>query len=72
MEIVVTDELIKWRSEFPILDQTVYLISHSLGAMPRETYERSRSLRAASARICCIARVSWSEYRSSFHGSACM
>jgi kynureninase len=36
----VTDELLKWRSEFPILDQTVYLISHSLGAMPRETYVR--------------------------------
>ena len=36
----MTDQLIKWRSEFPILDQTVYLISHSLGAMPRETYER--------------------------------
>ena len=36
----MVDELIKWRSEFPILDQTVYLISHSLGAMPRETYER--------------------------------
>ena len=34
------DELIKWRSEFPILDQTVYLISHSLGAMPRGTFER--------------------------------
>src|SRR2546422_1878838 len=40
MEIVVTDELIKWRSEFPILEKTVYLISHSLGAMPRETYDR--------------------------------
>jgi len=36
----LTDELLKWRSEFPILDQTVYLISHSLGAMPRETYAR--------------------------------
>ena len=34
------DELLKWRSEFPILDHTVYLISHSLGAMPRATYER--------------------------------
>ncbi|HWN07887.1 MAG TPA: aminotransferase class V-fold PLP-dependent enzyme [Pyrinomonadaceae bacterium] len=33
----MTDDLLKWRSEFPILDQTVYLISHSLGAMPRET-----------------------------------
>ena len=36
----MTDELLKWRSEFPILDQTVYLISHSLGAMPRKTYQR--------------------------------
>ncbi len=36
----MTDELLKWRSEFPILDRTVYLISHSLGAMPRATYER--------------------------------
>lgn len=36
----MTDELLKWRSEFPILDQTVYLISHSLGAMPKETFAR--------------------------------
>ena len=36
----MTDELLKWRSEFPILEKTVYLISHSLGAMPRETYDR--------------------------------
>lgn len=36
----MADELLKWRSEFPILDKTVYLISHSLGAMPRETYAR--------------------------------
>ena len=36
----MTDELLKWRSEFPILDQAVYLISHSLGAMPRATYAR--------------------------------
>lgn len=36
----MTDELLKWRSEFPILDKTVYLISHSLGAMPRETFAR--------------------------------
>ncbi len=35
----MTDELLKWRAEFPILAQTVYLISHSLGAMPRQTYE---------------------------------
>src|SRR6266550_2365189 len=37
---LLTDELLKWRSEFPMLDSTVYLISHSLGAMPRATYER--------------------------------
>lgn len=36
----MTDELLKWRGEFPILDKTVYLISHSLGAMPRGAYER--------------------------------
>ena len=38
--MILTDELLKWRSEFPILDKTVYLISHSLGAMPRETFAR--------------------------------
>lgn len=36
----MSDELLKWRGEFPILDKTVYLISHSLGAMPKGTYDR--------------------------------
>ncbi len=36
----MADELLQWRSEFPILDKSVYLISHSLGAMPRETYDK--------------------------------
>ena len=36
----MTDELLKWRSQFPILDRCVYLISHSLGAMPRAVYDR--------------------------------
>jgi kynureninase len=36
----LSDELLNWRAEFPILDKTVYLISHSLGAMPRATYDR--------------------------------
>ena len=36
----MTDELLKWRKEFPILEKTVYLISHSLGAMPKATYEQ--------------------------------
>ncbi|HEX8180396.1 MAG TPA: aminotransferase class V-fold PLP-dependent enzyme [Pyrinomonadaceae bacterium] len=38
----MADELLKWRAEFPILDSAVYLISHSLGAMPRQTYESLR------------------------------
>ncbi|MBC7911675.1 MAG: kynureninase, partial [Pyrinomonadaceae bacterium] len=36
----MTDKLLKWRDEFPILDKCVYLISHSLGAMPRRTFDR--------------------------------
>jgi kynureninase len=39
----LTDELLEWRRKFPILEQTTYLISHSLGAMPRETFERLQS-----------------------------
>src|SRR6476620_7755095 len=31
------EELAKWRDEFPILSQTIYMISNSLGAMPRRT-----------------------------------
>jgi kynureninase len=34
---VATDELARWRDEFPILSRTVYMISNSLGAMPRRT-----------------------------------
>jgi kynureninase len=34
------DELLKLRLHFPILGNTVYLISHSLGAMPNETFSR--------------------------------
>jgi len=31
----VSDPLLRWRPEFPILERTTYLISNSLGAMPR-------------------------------------
>lgn len=34
------DELLTWRKEFPILEKTVYMISHSLGAMPHKVYDR--------------------------------
>lgn len=30
------DPLLEWRRHFPILDKTTYLVSHSLGAMPRQ------------------------------------
>src|SRR5579871_2257114 len=36
----MTDPLLSWRREFPALDKTVYLISHSLGAMPRRTRDQ--------------------------------
>jgi kynureninase len=37
------DELLKWRGEFPILERSTYLISNSLGAMPRGVYEEMRA-----------------------------
>src|SRR5450631_1953005 len=33
------DELLRYRSEFPILERTNYMISNSLGAMPRAVYD---------------------------------
>ena len=36
----MTDELLKWRGEFPIVEKTVYLVSHSLGAMPRGVFDK--------------------------------
>jgi kynureninase len=35
----MTDELLRYRAEFPILERTNYLISNSLGAMPRAVYD---------------------------------
>jgi kynureninase len=35
-----TDDLLRWRAEFPILNRSVYLVSHSLGAMPRRVSDR--------------------------------
>ncbi|MBM3790669.1 MAG: aminotransferase class V-fold PLP-dependent enzyme [Acidobacteria bacterium] len=36
------DPLLRWRPEFPILDKTTYLISNSLGAMPRRVHDSLR------------------------------
>ena len=33
-------ELVDYRSEFPILSSTTYLVNHSLGAMPRQAADR--------------------------------
>jgi kynureninase len=34
------DPLLEWRSEFKVLAETTYLVSHSLGAMPRRARQR--------------------------------
>src|SRR3954468_3578597 len=36
----MTDPLLAYRPEFPILERTTYLVSNSLGAMPRAVPER--------------------------------
>ena len=36
----MSDPLLVFRSEFPILERTTYLVSHSLGAMPRGVPDR--------------------------------
>ncbi len=38
-----TDSLLQWREEFPILGRCNYLISNSLGAMPRGVYDSLNS-----------------------------
>jgi len=37
--MTANDDLLSWRKEFPILERTVYLISNSLGAMPKQVYD---------------------------------
>jgi kynureninase len=41
-ESMVDDPLLRWREEFPILQETTYLVSNSLGAMPRAICDRLR------------------------------
>ena len=38
-DVIADARVKKWREEFPILDTCTYLVSHSLGAMPRKTAE---------------------------------
>lgn len=39
----MTDDLLRFRSEFPILERSTYMISNSLGAMPRGVYDSVHS-----------------------------
>ena len=41
--LYMTDELLRFRSEFPILERSTYMISNSLGAMPRGVYDSVHS-----------------------------
>jgi kynureninase len=38
-ERIATDPLLGYRAQFPALEKSVYLVSHSLGAMPLKAYE---------------------------------
>jgi kynureninase len=40
---MVTDPLLAWRDQFDILRHTTYMISHSLGAMPRKVRDQMRA-----------------------------
>lgn len=44
------DALVSWRREFPIVDTCTYLVSHSLGAMPRRTSENLQAFADAWSR----------------------
>ena len=53
--ISMNDPLLEYRKEFPILDKTTYLISNSLGPMPRTVPEKLAELATetiAGALIC--------------------
>lgn len=39
----MNDDLLRYREEFPILARTTYMISNSLGAMPRGVYDSLHS-----------------------------
>ncbi len=40
------DPLLAWRRDFPIVGTTVYMVSHSLGAMPRGVKAETRAYEA--------------------------
>ena len=48
---VRNDPLLAWRGEFPTLEHTVHMISHSLGAMPRRVEARLQEYASTWARL---------------------
>ena len=62
-------ELLRWRTEFPILQHTTYLVNHSLGAMPTgpppmiATLQRSGAMLSGHARRPIRPRASTPRYR---------
>lgn len=36
----MNDPLLKWREEFPIVEKSLYMVNHSMGAMPRRAMDR--------------------------------
>jgi kynureninase len=74
-----SDDLLRYRSEFPILDTTIYLISNSLGAMPRGVYDAmkgyadtwaSRGVRAWEERWWMLAAEVGAEIGALMHAPA--
>ena len=61
----VSDNLVQWRDEFPILQETTYLVSHSLGAMPRGVYD---SLRAYADTWATRGVRAWGDSRWALNG----
>lgn len=55
------------RKEFPILRNKSYLVSHSMGAMPRESYKR---LKEYSDKWCTKGIVAWDEW-APYYESCC-
>jgi kynureninase len=55
----VSDDLERWRAEFPGLEKSVYMVSHSLGAMPRAAYDHLRAFADSWANEGINAWNSW-------------
>jgi len=57
---MASDPLLKWRSEFPILEKKAgYLISNSLGAMPRRVYDQLKAYADRWAEEGVVAWHTW-------------